>query len=94
MAQLELPEFEVKPSQDFKGWLVVTCPRQDCGEIFLVRKKTWLRPHTFSTRLGAEVVVTGRACPYCFKAGAIPRRLAGRYTQGSSTANTTTRKAK
>lgn len=80
MAQLELPEFVVKPSQDFKGWLVVTCPRPDCGDIFLVRRKKWQEQRFFTIRSGGEVPVNSRPCPYCFKAARLPVRYTRRVT--------------
>lgn len=85
MAQLELPEFVVKPSQDFKGWLIVTCPRGDCGELFLVRRKTWLRHRIYTTHKGDQITITARQCPYCSRVAAIPARLAVRYTRRSTT---------
>jgi hypothetical protein len=76
----ELPLFEVKPSQDFKGWLVVTCPREDCAEFFLVRRSAFLKDRTYITRAKKSVTISGRSCPYCFRAARIPARRSVRYT--------------
>lgn len=66
-----LPVFVAKRSQDFKAWAIVTCPRSDCGEMFLVKMSTWFKPHHYGKN---RVLITGRACPYCFKAGRLPPR--------------------
>lgn len=83
--QLELPVYEVTPSKDFPGWLIVRCPREDCGEKFLVRKSTWMKAIRVVTYLGKEYKITGRSCPYCFRAATIPSRRRSRYNQGSPT---------
>jgi len=71
-----LPEYSVKKSEDYPGWLIVTCPREECGEIFLVKAVTWRKPQKHVSRTtDKEYVVTGRACPYCFRAARMPRRI-------------------
>jgi hypothetical protein len=72
----QLPDYLVKPSKDFKGWLIVTCPHQDCGDIFLVRKSRWTRPLKRTTSKGKDFIITGRSCPYCFRVAHIPVALA------------------
>lgn len=67
-----LPSFEVKRSEDFPSWFIVTCPREDCGQTFLVRGSTWTQKQTYQSR-GSKVVIRGRACPYCSKVG-LPAR--------------------
>lgn len=64
-----LPVFEVKRSKDHPGWLIVTCPREDCADVFLVRKSHWTR---HLERGGTTI--TGRSCPYCFRASCMPKR--------------------
>lgn len=66
-----LPLFKVKRSQDYKAWCVVTCPREECGETFLVKLSAWFQKHVVGPN---GTVITGRACPYCFKAGRLPAR--------------------
>jgi hypothetical protein len=72
----QLPSYSAKPSKDFPGWLIVTCPYEDCDDVFLVRKSHWVRPLKRSTHKGSEFTVTGRSCPYCFRVAHIPGRLA------------------
>lgn len=81
--QLELPSYKVKPSEDFPGWVIVVCPREDCGGTFLVKKSLWAKPRKHNDYVGREYTVTGRACPYCFRANRIPARLRNRYNTGS-----------
>lgn len=70
----QLPVFEAKRSEDYRSWLVVTCPRDDCNNTFLVHRK-WLRPLKRVARAtGAEFTIVGRSCPYCFRASRIPER--------------------
>jgi hypothetical protein len=77
----KLPVFGVKRSEQWPGFLIVMCGRKDCpgtkaGRPFVVSEKEWLRP--FRVRKGQEIlptIITGRACPYCFRAGRIPRRV-------------------
>lgn len=80
MAQLELPSYEVKPSEDYPDWLLVTCPREDCGETFLVNAKPWRKPRAYTAHNGKKYTVRGRSCPYCFRASRIPARRGSRYT--------------
>jgi len=63
----KLPPFKVKPSEDYPGWLIVECGRDDCAGVFLVRKSHWTRA---LVRRGTTI--TGRSCPYCFRAGRMP----------------------
>jgi hypothetical protein len=72
-----LPHYEAKRSQDYKEWLIVTCPHEDCpGGQFMVREKDWLA--AFRTRpISADrqsVLIEGRTCPYCFRVGRLPLR--------------------
>jgi len=69
------PEYLAVRSKDYPDWLVVTCPREDCGEAFLVRAAAWRKKHTYTTHKGQEYVVTGRSCPYCFRAARMPARI-------------------
>jgi hypothetical protein len=62
-----LPKFSVKRSEDFKGWLIVTCPRDDCGGMFVVERKAF-----YAKRTVRDTLIVGRPCPYCFKAGRLP----------------------
>jgi hypothetical protein len=78
LAEATLPKFEAKRSQDFPAFLVVFCPRDDCpgtagGRPFLVAEREWLRPFAYKTSKG-QVRITGRSCPYCFRAARLPRR--------------------
>jgi len=77
MAQLELPTYTAKHSEDFPSFLVVFCPRDDCASYperpFLVHKRSWLRPIRRTSRTsGQPYKITGRSCPYCFRAARIP----------------------
>lgn len=80
MTQLELPQYEVTKSQDFPGFLVVWCPREDCPSYtqrpFVVHGVTWLkRRYTlFAKSGGKHVVLRGRTCPYCHKVSEPPAR--------------------
>ena len=76
----KLPRYRATRSQDYPGFLVVKCGHDDCPGVkgdrpFLVAEREWLRPlrHT-NDRTGKVTVITGRSCPYCFKAGRIPMR--------------------
>jgi hypothetical protein len=71
--------FIVKPSKDFKEYLLVFCPKEDCpsqlGEEqrpFLVHKRTFTRP----LRAKGTTFIT-RACPYCFRPSGLPGRIRG-----------------
>ena len=74
MPQLDLPEFEVRPSKDFPKWLLVTCTR--CDNTFLVLAKAWRK--TLRSVIKKDVVLRGRACPYCYATSLIP---SGRKTK-------------
>lgn len=70
-----LPVYTAKRSVDYPSWLIVTCPREDCGESFIVRMSTWYRKKVYEDRVkGGTFTITGRACPYCFKASRLPSR--------------------
>lgn len=58
-----LPHYLARRSSDFPEWLIVTCPREECGLDFLVHRKQW---YNSSPKLG-------RSCPYCFMANRIPK---------------------
>jgi hypothetical protein len=64
-----LPMYVTKRSEDFPGWLLVTCPREDCAEVFIVRRSRWT-----SKLIRRDRTVTGRSCPYCFRSARIPKR--------------------
>ncbi len=76
----KLPVYAVSRSTDFPVYLVVTCGYDDCpgtvgGRVFLVAEKEWLRPIRRVARTTKRpFVITGRSCPYCFRAGRLPRR--------------------
>jgi hypothetical protein len=67
----KLPEFEVKLSDDYDGWLLVTCPREECGQLFLVERKPWAK--TMHSIIHPEVVLHGRPCPYCHRVSRVPK---------------------
>jgi len=75
-----LPQYQATRSEAFPAFLIVTCGYEDCpGTVadrpFLVSEKEWLRPRrTHNERSGKTTVITGRSCPYCFRAGRIPAR--------------------
>ena len=69
------PLYKVKRSIDFHDWLLVTCPREDCGHTFLVKAATWLKSRKYKREYtGEEFTIKGRSCPYCFRAARIPAR--------------------
>ena len=75
-----LSVYAVKPSEDFPGWLLVTCPKEDCGEkSFLVHKESWLvnrvvsAPHSLAAKGIETVEIEGRSCPYCMRVSRPPR---------------------
>lgn len=73
----KLPSFTAKRSEDWPSWLIVTCPYEDCGDVFLVRASRWQRKLNRTARTsGKQFVITGRSCPYCFRAAHIPKRVA------------------
>jgi len=75
--------YEAKQSRDFPEFLIVMCPREDCpGHLsdrpFLVHKRTWMRPLKRAQTVRGEKAmfkITGRSCPYCFRAARIPRTI-------------------
>jgi hypothetical protein len=69
----QLPTYSVKRSVDFPSWLVVTCPYEDCGDVFLVRASRWLKPMRRTTHSGDPFTITGRSCPYCMRVSHKPR---------------------
>ena len=72
-----LPDYEVKQSESFPEYLIVHCSYDDCasdGRPFLVHGRTWKRPIRRKTSTGKPIVITGRACPYCFRTGKVPSR--------------------
>ena len=68
------PRFSAKRSEDFPDWFIVTCPYEDCNDTFMVRAKHWLKPRKYKTMRGEEHTITGRSCPYCFRAARLPAR--------------------
>ena len=66
----QLPTYEVDPSEDYPDWLIVTCPREDCGNKFLVKTEAWYEERISPFK---QTVMTGRACPYCYKTGLLPQ---------------------
>lgn len=76
----KLPRYRATRSEQFPGFLIVVCGRKDCpgtkaGHPFLVAEKVWMRPYRFvNRRTGKTTIMTGRSCPYCFKAGRLPMR--------------------
>jgi len=76
----KLPVYRAQRSADFPAFLIVYCGREDCpataaGRPFLVPEREWLRPlRRIARTSGQPYVITGRACPICFRAGRLPRR--------------------
>jgi hypothetical protein len=78
----KLPPFTAKRSSDFPAFLIVMCGYEDCpgtqaDRPFLVSEREWMRPlHRVSKLRGVDspFVITGRSCPYCFRAGRLPKR--------------------
>jgi hypothetical protein len=66
-----LPEFVAIRSKDFKAWALVTCPRDSCGETFLVKMSAWYKQRSYGAK---NTVIVGRSCPYCFRASRLPDR--------------------
>jgi hypothetical protein len=66
-----LPQFTAKKSQEYPEWLIVTCPWEDCGIVFMVRRKEWFIDRKYGSN---DTVITGRSCPYCFRTGRLPSR--------------------
>lgn len=68
-----IPLFDIKPSEDYKEYVLVRCPKNDCpshtkDEIrpFLVHKRTFTRP--LRSKIKPETILFTRACPYCWRA--------------------------
>jgi hypothetical protein len=54
------------------------CPRDGCGTaLFTVDARVWAAEHR--SVINPEVVVNGRACPYCFAASKVPEDLRRRF---------------
>lgn len=72
----KLPVYQAVKSQDFPDFLIVTCGRKDCTDRpFLVAAREWLRPRRVkSVKDNKTVIIQGRTCPYCAKAGRVPKR--------------------
>lgn len=66
-----LPLFKARRSEDYPSWAIVTCPREDCGHDFLVNISNWFKSRVVGVN---KTLVTGRPCPYCFKAARLPAR--------------------
>jgi hypothetical protein len=74
-----LPKYIVTPSDDFKEYLLVRCPRENCpshnkdGTVrpFLVHKRVWTRPMKSVIKPG--LIIHGRPCPYCASVSTIRR---------------------
>jgi hypothetical protein len=72
--QTELPIYSAKRNSYYPAWLNVTCPREDCGELFLVKASRWYKKRTYQDGRGREFPIVGRSCPYCFAAARLPDR--------------------
>jgi hypothetical protein len=70
----KLPVYEAKRSVDFPSWLVVTCPYESCGDVFMVRASRWLAPTRRIDSKQQPYTITGRSCPYCFRVAHKPSR--------------------
>lgn len=66
----QLPTYTARRSQDYDGWLIVTCPYLDCDQTFVVKKTRWMRK-----LVRRETEITGRSCPYCFRVAHLPKRI-------------------
>jgi hypothetical protein len=78
-----LPVYQAKRSEAFPAFLIVTCGYDDCPGAeakrpFLVAEKEWLRPVRYKPKSARQrdsvLIISGRACPYCFRAGRLPKR--------------------
>lgn len=67
----QLPTFGATRSKDYPAWTVVTCPREDCAQTFLVKTAVWFERRIYGQK---DTVIIGRPCPYCFKAARLPAR--------------------
>jgi hypothetical protein len=76
-----LPEYQAKVSEDYPDFVIVKCGRLDCpgtlaGRPFIVARREWLRPRRLINRsTGQTTIVHGRVCPYCSRAGRIPKSV-------------------
>lgn len=76
-----LPVYTATRSKDFSAFLIIFCGYDDCpgtraDRPFLVAEKEWMRPNRLE-RLdprGKPILIIGRSCPYCFRAGRLPKR--------------------
>lgn len=68
----QLPTYVVKRSKDWPSWFVVTCPRADCAQTFLVQGTAWRKPRVYKDHKGTQFTIRGRSCPYCFRAAGVP----------------------
>jgi hypothetical protein len=69
----KLPTYVVKASEDFPGWLVVNCPREDCegeGRPFVVHTN-WRKEQRTTFK---DTVLFARPCPYCWRSAKMPPR--------------------
>lgn len=57
-----LPHYIATRSSDFPAWLIIECPREECGHTFLVHRKNWFFAND----------KLGRSCPYCFMTSRLP----------------------
>lgn len=60
----QLPLYQAARSNDFPDWLIVTCPREECEQTFLVKRREWYQS---SDKIG-------RSCPYCFMTSRLPKQ--------------------
>jgi hypothetical protein len=78
--QVELPTFLAKRSEQHPQYLIVKCPREDChcqtnDVVFLVHAASWASKQELeSLTRGETYTITGRSCPYCFRAARLPSR--------------------
>lgn len=71
-----MERYEANVSTDFPEFLVVWCPREDCEDrMFLVHKRSWMRPRFHQKLTGEKIKITGRVCPYCSRPSRIPARF-------------------
>lgn len=68
----QLPIFEVTRSKDYKAWFIVICPRDDCGQTFLVLGSAWRKNRVYTDIKGNSHTINGRSCPYCFRPSRVP----------------------
>jgi hypothetical protein len=76
----KLRVYKAKRSKEFPAFLIVWCQHEDCpgtagNRPFLVAEKEWMKPDFLSSnKTGRRYAVVGRACPYCFRTGRLPKR--------------------